>query len=232
MVLISGIWPPAVTSSSLSPSRRLGIHYTHPTPKATRPKEARPRPESLELPRFLGTARRSTELPRVRFSFMDRVTVGHAGLFRQLLAPRTGSPPPTQPRFQAAGPPPAGTCLHKPQPPQTTAPEIVRDVAVVNFLTEAPPVIARDSPGTGTPAPPPGRPLDVRDKGRPGRGPRCRRRSCRHRGRLPAPSPVAIGRGRHITGGRLHLNGSGPDMDVGAWDRVQDGLNAGEPQPR
>ena len=34
-VLISGIWPPAVTSSSLSPSRRLRKQYTHPTPTAT-----------------------------------------------------------------------------------------------------------------------------------------------------------------------------------------------------
>jgi hypothetical protein len=75
MVLISGIWPPAVTSSSLSPPRRLGKHYTHPTPKATRPKEARTRPETLELPRVSGTARRSTESSRVRMSFMDHVTI-------------------------------------------------------------------------------------------------------------------------------------------------------------
>ena len=84
MALISGIWPPAVTSSSLSPSRRLGIRYTHPTPKATRRKDARTRPETLELPRVLGTARRSMEQPGDRISFMHRVTVGHAGLRRQL----------------------------------------------------------------------------------------------------------------------------------------------------
>jgi hypothetical protein len=122
-----------------------------------RPREAPIRPETLELPRVLGTARRSTEPPRVRISFMDRVTVGHNGRCRQLLSPPhrdESSPDPT--RLPGCGPG-AGRhlattnhTLHKPQPPQTTVftnhnLENVRGVAVVKFPTEAPPVIAGDS---------------------------------------------------------------------------------------
>ena len=83
MVLISGVWPPAVTSSSLSPSRRLGKHYTHPTAKATQPKPRETCTETLGLPRFLGPPRRSTETTRIRISFMDRVTVRHVALGRR-----------------------------------------------------------------------------------------------------------------------------------------------------
>jgi hypothetical protein len=37
LVLNLGVWPPAVTSSSLFPSRRLRKQYTHPTPTANPP---------------------------------------------------------------------------------------------------------------------------------------------------------------------------------------------------
>ena len=119
MVLISGIWPPAVTSSSLSPSRRLGKHYTHPTPKATQPKPRETRPKTLGTPRFLGPPGRSTAPTRIRISFMDRVTVRHVASARRLPALRTGCPPTARPHAQAAGPPPADTlppqhCRRKP----------------------------------------------------------------------------------------------------------------------
>lgn len=42
LVLNLGVWPPVVTSSSLSPSRRLRKQYTHSTPTAN-PPSVRPR---------------------------------------------------------------------------------------------------------------------------------------------------------------------------------------------
>jgi hypothetical protein len=122
LVLILGVWPPAVTSSSLSPSRRLGKHYTYPAPTATRPNTRRTRSGTLELPGFLGRSRRPTGPPWVRIIFMDRVTVGHAGPGRQLLAPCTGSPPPGLPRpwlparRRRPAPGPGKHSLHKPHP--------------------------------------------------------------------------------------------------------------------
>jgi hypothetical protein len=169
MVLISGIWPPAVTSSSLSPSRRLGKHYTHPTPKATRPKEARTRPETLELPRVSGTARRSTEPPGVRMSFMDRVTI------------------------RASQPGPAGIGpAHRESSPRSTARPgcghaagrhlASADTASTNHSSaKRPGTCCGEVPHRSTsgqrpgqprhrhPGPPPGRPPDVRDEGPPGR---------------------------------------------------------------
>ena len=143
MVLISGIWPPAVTSSSLSPSRRLGKHYTHPTAKATQPKTREPRTETLGLPRFLGPPRRSTETIRIRTGFMDRVTVRPAARGRPPPAPahQVSSPQSTAPL--TAGPPPAGTRRYEPQLPQTTAstnhnPQSAQEGRAVKFLTEAP----------------------------------------------------------------------------------------------
>lgn len=38
LVLNLGVWPPVVTSSSLSPSRRLRKQYTHSTPTANPPR--------------------------------------------------------------------------------------------------------------------------------------------------------------------------------------------------
>ena len=159
MVLISGIWPPAVTSSSLSPSRRLGKHYTHPTPKATRPKPRETRTETLGLPRFLGPSGQSTEPTRIRISFMDRVTVRHVAPGRRLLAPRTRCPPQSSPGSTArpdCGPAASRPCLRKTQPPQTTAPQNPLEVAAVKFLTEAPRITGRDCHRTGKPRPRPG----------------------------------------------------------------------------
>src|SRR5690242_20393537 len=123
MVLISGIWPPAVTSSSLSPSRRLGKHYTHPTPKATQPKPRETRTKTLGLPRFLGPPGRSTEPTRIRISFMDRVTVRHVPPGRRLLARGNRRPPPAQPHLRLPARRRPAPCHRQTQPPQTTAPQ-------------------------------------------------------------------------------------------------------------
>ena len=156
-------------------------------------------------------------------------------------APRTGSSSPDSTALPGcARPPPAGSF-----PPPTTAstdhaPQNVPDLAVVKFLTQAPPVIStcghqllRSSPGTA-PAPVPpalrGSALDGRDEGRPGRGPRCRRRC---HGRLPAPWPVAGGRhGRRAGGRAAAFKRLRPRHGCRGLRRMQDGLNAGEPRPR
>jgi hypothetical protein len=162
LVLISGIWPPAVTSSSLSPSRRLGKHYTHPTAKATQPKTREPRTKTLGLPRFLGPPRRSTETTRTRTSFMDRVTVRHGALSRPPPAPRTRCPPPTHRSSDcrpAASRPRAAMnhSLHKLQPPQTTTHKAPGKIARLNSSPKRRGPRCRDCHGTGNPGPCPGR---------------------------------------------------------------------------
>jgi hypothetical protein len=226
LVLISGVWPPAVTSSSLSPSRRLGKHYTHPTAKATQPKPRERCTETLGLPRFLGPPRRSTETTRIRISFMDRVTVRHVALGRRPPAPAPGvlrgSTAP-----QTAGPPPAGARRYGPQPPQTqppqtTTPQNVRNVAMVKFLTEAPRVALPGLPRHRQP-----KDLlragqrDGTDEGPPGRGP------WPGPAHQLAPRPL-LGtragcwhRGRHVRraatfGQPRFLNSSGPGVCAGA----------------
>ncbi|MET3936939.1 hypothetical protein ABIE00_004985 [Arthrobacter sp. OAP107] len=254
MVLISGVWPPAVTSSSLSPSRRLGKHYTHPTAKATRPKPRETSTETLGLPRFLGPPRRSTETARIRTSFMDRVTVRHVALGRRPPAPRTRCPPPAQPhpglpaRRQPA-PAAMDHSLRKPQPPQTTTPQNVRNVATVKFLTEAPRAAL------------PGLPRHRQPKALPraGQAGREGRRASRMGvaagsgasvgtpaapGRSWAPGPAAGAvagcwrGGRHVRraatfGQPRFLNSSGPGVCAGALGAGVGGgvLNAGEPRP-
>ena len=229
MVLISGVWPPAVTSSSLSPSRRLGKHYTHPTAKATQPKTRETRTETLGLPRFLGPPRRSTETTRIRISFMDRVTVRHVALGRRPPAPRTRRPPPAQPHLRLPA-----TSRHP--PPWTTAtanttstnhnPQNARNVATVKFLTEAPrvalPVLPRHRQPKDLPR---ARQRDVRNEGPPGWG------SPPGPAHQLAPRPLlgAVAgcrhRGRHVrraatSGRRRFLNSSGPGVCAGALERV------------
>ena len=225
MVLISGIWPPAVTSSSLSPSRRLGKHYTHPTAKATQPKTREPRTETLGLPRFLGPPRRSTETTRTRTSFMDRVTVRHGALSRPPPAPRTRCPPPTHRSSDcrpAASRPRAAMnhSLHKLQPPQTTAstnhnPQSAREDCTVKFLTEAPRAALPGLPRHRQPrALPRAGQRNVRDEGPPGwiRGPGPAHQLAPRPGPAnqlaPEPWP-AVGAEAGTSAGRQLADGSG-----------------------
>jgi hypothetical protein len=54
MVSKLGVWPPAVTSSSLFPSRRLRKQYTHPTPTAN-PPHTTPKPRKSGPNAGIGT---------------------------------------------------------------------------------------------------------------------------------------------------------------------------------
>jgi hypothetical protein len=249
LVLISGVWPPAVTSSSLSPSRRLGKHYTHPTAKATQPKPRETCTETLGLPRFLGPPRRSTETTRIRISFMDRVTVRHVALGRRPPAhapgvlPRLNRASDCQPA--ASRHPPLWTTASANTTSTNHIPTNARNLAMVKFLTEAPraalPGLPRhrqpkDLPRAGQ--------RDGRDEGSPGWGswpgpahqlaPRPvlgTVAGCWHRGRLLARWPARPPGGGFWTaqvfkqlGPRCMRRGPGAGVEGGV-------LNAGEPRP-
>ena len=247
--MISGVWPPAVTSSSLSPSRRLGKHYTHPTAKATQPKPRETCTETLGLPRFLALQDGQRRQPG---SGLVLWTASQSGMlpWAGAIGPthQVSSPGSTAP--QTASPPPAGTRRYGPQPPQTqppqtTTPQNARNLAMVKFLTEAPraalPGLPRhrqpkDLPRAGQ--------RDGRDEGSPGWGswpgpahqlaPRPvlgTVAGCWHRGRLLARWPARPPGGGFWTaqvfkqlGPRCMRRGPGAGVEGGV-------LNAGEPRP-
>ena len=154
-----GVWPPAVTSSSLSPTRRLGKHYTHPALTATRTNTRRTRTGILEFSGVLGRSGQSTGLTKTRSSFMDRVTVGHAGSCWPR-APGVRPRPSRMSWLHARRRRPA-PCPRE-QPPQTTphnhSPQIVREAAVgevphrnTRHTTPGTQTPGTQTPGTDTP---------------------------------------------------------------------------------
>jgi hypothetical protein len=94
LVLNLGVWPPVVTSSSLSPSRRLRKQYTHSSPIAN------PLSEWPKAPPFRARTAHPGTRPRGRRRTSLLCAAAHA---RQTAGGKPGRPP-RRPRLNAKGP--------------------------------------------------------------------------------------------------------------------------------